>query len=119
MRLNAQVLAAGSSSDDPARLHLFLLSEFCCNNANSWFILNPLAHSNQTTSLLFDIIWAVGCSIGLELPAPALTRMGIGSESAGALKGSAPYQSPAVLVEKGNRQGTLWLCRIVRALRLT
>ena len=29
-----------------------------------------------------------------------LTRMGIGSESAGATKGSAPYQSPAVLVVK-------------------
>ena len=47
IRLNVQVLAAGSSSDDPARLHLFLLSEFSCSHANSWAILNPLAHSNR------------------------------------------------------------------------
>ena len=58
--------------------------------------------------------------VGLGVPSrQQLTRMGIGSESAGALKGSVLYQSPAVLVENGNRHGTLWLRRIVRALRLT
>ncbi len=34
----------------------------------------------------------------LVIPPQQPSRMGIGSESAGATKGSAPYQSPAVLV---------------------
>ena len=42
---------------------------------------------------------------GRKLRLLALTRMGIDSESAGALKGSAPYQSSAVLVITDNQVG--------------
>ena len=45
-----------------------------------------------------DDDFSFGNAGGLKTPAP--TRMGIGSESAGASKDSAPYQSPVVLVKR-------------------